>query len=596
MFKNYLFVALRHLKRFKAYSFINIMGLAIALACSFVIVLFIHDELSYDRFHLNAGRIYRVAMTITLQTRTLNSPTLQMALGPLLAASYPEVAEAVRFADEARTVVKHEDKEFYQSNILYADASIFRVFTFPLVRGNPQTALEKPSTTVLTETTARRYFGTTDPMGQVLRFNDERDFTVTGIVQDPPHNSSLRFDVLCSLESQFALNPRSRNDWIETNSHTYILLKPGQDYRQLEKKMEGIVAQRLGPVLKTVGGTARYFLHPLPKIHLYYPSYADDSSHAGNIASIYVFAAIAFLILGIACINFMNLATARSARRAKEIGIRKVAGAFRQDLVRQFLGESFISTLFASIVAVLLFIIALPALRSGLGIDLTFTPASAGRLTPLFAFLVLMVGLAAGSYPAFFLSSFHPADVLKGGLRSGRKNVRFRRILVGVQFIISIILIIVASLIREQLLFMKTKTLGFNKDQVLAMEIMDRQVFSSREVIKNRLKQVPGVLAVSAAQGVPGLGYFDNMPLVPEGFSFNESLIMTRFQADADYLPAMGIELAAGRNFSTENPSDSENSIIINETAVKELGWAEPLGKTIKIPVSPIRWQPKTVV
>jgi putative ABC transport system permease protein len=596
MGKNYFKVAMRSLKRDKLYSFINIAGLAIGMACSLMILLTLRHELSFDRFHEKAGRIYRVAMDVTTKERTFMTDA-QVALGPYLIERFPEVAGVVRLNYLAKTVVRTAGQEFTESNILYADPSFFEIFSFPLIRGDARTVLQTPYAVVLTETTAKRYFGSRDPIGQVLRFNDKMDVTVTGVVQDPPDNSHLRFDLLCSHETRFAENPRLRGDWIETNTPTYLFLKENAEARRLEKKMGGIIAERIGPMLKSVGMTARYVLQPLTRIHLYSPwNENEGSSVTGSLTHIYLFAAIAIFILGVAGINFMNLSTARSAKRAKEIGMRKVVGADRRNLIGQFLGESTATSLIALIVALAFVWMALPAFRSILGIRFSIGTAQLARLLPAFFLLAVIEGLAAGSYPAFFLSSFQPVNIMKGTFRAGKGRARFRRVLVGGQIALCLVLIVGTGLIRAQLRFAMNKKLGFDKDHVLAVEILDRKFFQAYEAIKARLSQIPGVVAVSASQGIPGSHLTDLFPLVPEGFSAGASLTMRRICADADYLPTLGMELAAGRNFSRDYPGDVENSIIINETAVRQLGWDHPLGKTIKIPVSPLKMQPKTVI
>jgi len=587
MFKNYLKIAIRNIRKHKGYSFINIVGLAIGMACCILIILYIAHELSYDRFHENADRIYRMGIDAKMGGSPILAP-LSNAPSPLvLKQDYPEVLDAVRIRPTfpvLKNLVKYEDKQFYEEGVLYVDNSFFNVFTFPMIKGNPKTALKTAYSVVLTKEIATRYFGEDDPLGKVLRFNDQEDFTVTGVVKNVPQNSHFTFNMLCSFETLYARDREAYENWFNWNLYAYLLLPENYDYHELEKKFPAFVAKHIGKELRAFGGEMKYFLQPITKIHLH-SNLQFELFGNSSILYIYIFGAIALFILLIACINFMNLATARSANRAKEVGLRKVVGAKRKEIIRQFLGESFVYSFFSLLIALVLVELALPFFRSLSGIDLRLSYASLSWLIPGFLGLILFVGIIAGSYPALFLSRFQPVRVLKGSLKAGAASSRFRSILVVAQFVISISLIIGTTIILNQLNYMKNTSLGFDKEKVLVVQIMDQNIRQSLDSIKAELKGIPGVINVSATSTIPG-EFPDNTPFIPEGFSEKQAQIMESINVDHDFIPTLGMEIVAGRDFSAEFKTDREEAAIINETAAKKFGWDDPVGKTIKAPTS----------
>ena len=600
MFKNYLKTGWRNIKRQKGYSFINIAGLALGMACAILIVFYIHHELGFDRFHENADRIYRVVIDATIKQDQVIVPAAQMAFGPTVAKDFPEVDAAVRIQSMSKTMVKYADRSFYEKGLLYADASVFDVFTFPLVAGDPKTALARANTVVLTEKTAKKYFRGEDPVGKFLRFNDKTDFAVTGVMKDVPTNSHLQFDAFVSLETRFASNPRLKEDWFNINMPTYLVFRDPRGPKDIGPKLAAMVEKRLGLLMKSMGAKMTYTFQPLTRIHLYSRSsrYAFEyAANNGDIQYVTMFAAIAFFIIGIACINFMNLATARSAKRAREIGLRKVVGARRPALIGQFLGEATTHSLLSLMIALILVQIALPFFKSISGIDLTLGASQLTWLVPLFFGLALFVSLAAGSYPAVFLSALHPVKTLRGSWKAGRGSARFRRVLVIFQFLIGIGLIIGTGVIRRQLDFMRNRNLGFSTDQVLVTRIDDPAMFKRIESIKARLKEIPGVVSASVTQAVPGqITEINGQPFVPEGFLESEPVMLRQFSADADFVPTIGLEIVRGRNFSREIPTDAE-ALLINEATARKLGWTDPLGRKFKMPIMPIgKWQEKTVI
>ncbi len=583
MFKNYFLTALRNILKHKGYSFINIAGLAIGMACCILIIIFIMTEMGYDKFHTKADRIYRMAIDATLGERIINMPVSNNPSGPTLVRDYPEVENAVRLNSwRARTSLTYQGLQFYEDGIFWADQSFFSVFSFPLIRGDAETALQVANSMVLTESTAEKYFGAEDPMGKVLKVNNQADYTVTGVCRDAPQNSHFHFDMLASFETLLAQNPRMADIWLNFNNYTYLLLTEEADPVTLEAKFPALVEQYMGKDLKALGGTIGFYLQPLRDIHLH--SHLEGELEGnGNILYVYIFAAIALFILIIACINFMNLATARSATRAREVSMRKVAGAHKGALIGQFLGETVLFSLISLGIALVLVWQALPYFSAISGIEMKIRPELLPWLIPTFFGLILFVGLVAGSYPALYLSSFEPATVLKGSFKAGKAGSRFRGILVVGQFIVSIALIIGTSLVLNQLRYMKTKDLGFDKSNVLVTQVRGRKMLEALDSIKAQLEQIPGVLAVASSSIVPG-----SQPNVsvfrPEGFADDETQIMEQFRVDEDFFPALGIEIVKGRNFSKEFTTDPDQSVLINETAARRFGWEDPVGKTIRIP------------
>jgi len=595
MIKNYLKSALRNIKRHKGYAFINIAGLAIGMACCILILMYITTELSYDRYHENADRIFRLGLDANMGGTGVVTPISNVPSAPTLIQSYPEVLDAARISTVSKRAVQYEDKVFFENGIMYADSSIFQVFTFPMIKGDPNTALKPAYTLVLTEETAQRYFGKDNPMGKILKYNNQYDLTVTGVMENVPKNSHFTFDMLCSFETLYDLDRESMEEWFNFNLYTYLLLSEGFDYRELEQKLPALVDKYMGDMLKALGGEINFFLQPLTSIHLH-SNLENEIRPNSSITYIYIFTAIGLFILCIACINFMNLATARSYTRAKEVGMRKVIGAERKELIWQFLGESLIYSIFSLVIALLFVQIALPFVESLSGREMSLNLAEMPWLVPSFFGLVLLVGVVAGSYPALFLSSFHPAQVLKGNWKAGSVHSRLRSFLVVAQFIISISLIIGTGIILSQLNFMKNKSLGFEKKNTLVVEIKDRNMQQSLDSIKAEIQKIPGVLNVSSSSLVPGQEP-SVQPFIPEGYTEKQAQLMESFTVGHDFFPTLGMEIVKGRNFSPEYGTDSSSAAIINETAAKRYNWEDPIGKTIQAPSDEVgKWQTYTVV
>ena len=577
MFQNYLKIALRNLLKYKTYSFVNLAGLATGLASCMLIMGYIYNELSYDKFHERADRIFRITTELSFPENERKMATTSAPLAEELQKAYPEIENTVRFWRQgSRIPVQYEDKEFFEENYLFADQTVFDVFSFPMTRGNPKTALEAPSSAVITERLAKKYFGDVDPLDKVLRLNDRNDYKVTGVLQNVPENSHLAFDMLLSFESLYVNNQASVARRGNFRYHTYILLKEKANQAELERKFPHFVQQFFG-MTEEQASNFHFVLQPLSSIHLHSNLNREISGNS-DIKYVYIFSVIAFSILLIAMVNFMNLATARSATRSLEVGLRKVLGAEKRKLIQQFLGESIIFCLLALGVALLFVELAGPYFSTLTGSKLHLGYLELPWLVPGLIGLALVVGLFAGSYPAFFLASFKPLQVMKGGLKAGKAKARLRRILVVAQFAVSIVLIIFSLIAFSQLNFMRSKKLGFNKEQVIVMSLRGSINLSALAPSKELLKSHSGVLSVAASSHVPGL-FYNTVGYLPEGFE--QAILMKLINIDHDFIPTLGMEMAAGRNFSEVLASDP-GSIIINETAAKLIGWDDPVGKKIR--------------
>jgi putative ABC transport system permease protein len=601
MFKNYLKIAFRNIKNHKGYSFINIAGLAIGMACCILMVVYITSELSFDRYHKNADRIYRLCHHANIGGTDLCSGVSNATAALALRDSYPEVVNAVRFGRTYQPVVKYQDKQFFETRLYYADDPVFDIFSWPMIKGNPGTALKAPYSIVLTEDMAKKYFGDEEALGKILKIDNKDNYTVTGVIKNIPVYSHFLINGLLSFKTLYAqgetVSPHL-TDWLSYNYFTYVLLEEGVNYRDLEKKFPALLEKHAGEQMRAKGSTLEYFLHPLKKMRLYS---IDGGRGSDPILYIYIFAAIAVFVLLIACVNFMNLSTARASNRVLEVGIRKVVGADRRKLIWQFLMDALVFSFLSIVLALFLVELALPLMGSLAGRPLSLNINEMPWLIPGILGMVLFTGLLAGSYPAFFLTAFQPIKVLKGDLKSGTANSRLRSILVVAQFAICIILIVAIELIISQLNYMKNREPGFDKEHVVVLPMMDDRVREMLPVIKKELESHHSVSHVSAASTLPGWGSQVN-DKIPEGFTLATTQLMADINVDQDFIPTMGMKMIKGRNFSKTFGTDERNAVIINETAARQYGWKEPLGKIIM--ASPLpgeggffsSWVPKKVI
>lgn len=579
MIKNLLLVALRNFKRDKWYSLINILGLTIGITFSLFLIFYIKDELSYDRYNVNSARIYRIVSHEKEPDKDMMKWAITPAsLAPVLKNEYPEVEEAVRFDGGDKTVYKIGDVKLYEDKIFYTDSNVFKVFTYHFLDGDPKTALIAPNSIVLTQSVAEKFFGkSTGIVGQSLQ-NDKGDiYKITGVIKDVPQNSSLRFNLLISSST---LGKDYGNNWGNFGTYTYALLKPNVNVKAFENKMQPLYDKYMAPIFAKSNINIQFFAQPLSSIHLH-SDMQFEPEELGSISYIYIFSAVAFFMLLIACINYMNLTTARSSRRAKEIGIRKVTGSTKSQLVAQFLVESLLTALFALILSMILISILLPTFNLLSGKEITFHSLMEPSTFFILLSIVLFVGLVGGSYPAFYLSKFNPVHILKGSLSKSSSNVNLRRTLVVVQFSISMIMLICTWVVYGQLKFLQNKDLGFNKEQVLSLGVnANKDMRSNILAFKNEVQKNPNVLSASTSQSLPGNNTSYLLFSIETKTGYKDEGVNC-YGIDEDYFRTLGMKLIAGRNFS--KPSDTLKSIIVNQKMVKHFGWKEPLGKKVKI-------------
>ncbi len=578
MLKNYLKIAFRNIRKHKIYTFINISGLAIGMACCLLIFLWVKFELGYDRFHEKADRIYRIANEAQIGKTEINQTMTSAPLGPRLKADYPQVEEALRIYLRTNTLVTQDNNNF-REDILFADSTFFDMFSFVLIKGDSRSALCKPNSVILTESTAKRIFGENNPVDKLLKLNGNNIFTVKGVMKDVPDNSHFHFDIVVSMMSDQG-SYRNTNYWGSNRFLTYILLKNGASPRDIEAQLPDFVNKYIG---KTVpgwdkwlasGNFCSFYLQPMTDIHLH-SDISGEFEANGSRAYVIIFSVTGLFILIIACINFINLTTAHAAKRSREVGLRKVVGSTRRQLIRQFLGESLVSGFSALILGIIILEAVLPVYSNIMGIQLKMNYFSDPLVLPALTGFAAAIGIISGIYPSFVLSSYKPACVLKGNISRGAKNPVLRGVLVVFQFAASIILITGTYIVYDQLEYFQNKKPGFNKEQVVIVNSPVRWGFDS-ESFKKDLRQQAGIKAVAGASSLPGRP-LNNIGINPEG---NERITLDVATADYDYDKTLQLEMASGRFFSRDFLSDS-SAIILNETAVKLLDWDNPSGKRL---------------
>lgn len=582
MFKNFIKTAFRSLLKNKGFTAINILGLALGLATCLLIIFYVVDELSYDRFNTKADRIYRVNMDLKYGGNVASFAITPPPLAATLVTNFPEVEKCARLIHDTGVRIKKGDEYIQEEKVVYADSELFGVFTLPLAEGDAKTALSAPNTAVITERTAKRYFNNTHAVGKTLTLSNNTSYKITGVMRDIPNQSHFNFDFFLSLAAR---EDAKSNDWNNFSYSTYILFKPGADPKKLEAKLPALMKKQLGANYDRLEKSGNYFklnIMPLTDIHLKSNRQYELGANS-SISYVYIFSAIALFVLLIACINFMNMSTARSANRAREVGVRKVLGSSRQYLIAQFLSESLLVTIGAAIIAVVAAWALLPLFNQIAGKQLAITTQTLMWLLPSLLVIIVVVGVLAGSYPAFYLSAFHPIAVLKGKIATGFKGGNFRNILVVFQFAISIFLIIGTLVIYNQLTYIQHKDLGFNRNQVLVVKNVD--VLQNAKTFKQEVMQVAGVKSASLSGFLPtGVvrqpdAVFRNKTPDPKNALFTEI-----WPIDEDYLSTMGMSMAKGRGFSSQFTTDSA-AIVINETAARMLGYGnDPLDKKLYRP------------
>jgi len=584
MILSYLKITLRNFAKYGSYSLVNILSMSVGIAVCALILIWARDELSFDKFHRNAENIYRIGTDINFG----GSQKVSIASAPLAPAIIelmPEAIDACRMSYASGLPIKHQDKLFKEEAVRYADNHFLQMFNFPLIYGDPKTALEKPLNIVLTESTAKKYFGDENPLGKTLFLENLEDYTVTGVAADLPANTVFNFNILRSMETLCSGPAKEQMQmWNNIQYYNFVSLKEGTSPEAFNVKIDTLLGEKMGEMMKSAGGSITAFLEVVPSLHLK-STMASDMGAPGSISTVYVFLAIAGVILLIACANYINLSVARASARFKEIGIRKVLGANRNKLICQFLFESIIVSLCAGILAIILIEIASPLLFSLAAKKIQFSLLSFSPDTLIFFCFTLTLGIIAGMYPAFYLSAFRPVVFLKGTFSTNESKRTFQSVITSMQFIISIALIIGVFVIYYQLHYIRNKDLGLDPHQVMVVPM----IFSGEKTFGSSLieefKNIDGVLSI----GVSNLAPSKAMQLAvvsPEGFSQDQTVMMNVIDVDHNYIPTLKIQIVSGRNFYLENSTDLYNSILINETAVRQLGWDDPLGKTIACAVA----------
>ncbi|MDR6940390.1 ABC transporter permease [Mucilaginibacter pocheonensis] len=590
MIKSFIKLAFKSLLKNKGVTAVNILGLAMGLAVSMLIVFYVTDELSYDHYNTNVRRIYRVNTDIKFGGNASSYAITPPPLAATLVNDFPEVESATRLLHDVGVRIKKGSENIQEDRVAYSDPGIFSIFTLPMMAGDPKTALKAPNTAVITESTAKRYFNSTQVIGKTLVINNTNNYKITGVIKDIPSASHFNFDFFLSMASK--AEDKSQN-WLNYVVSTYILLKPNASPQTLTARLPAMVKRTFNgmannaannlDVMEKHGDYVRMNLTPLTDIHLRSNRQYELGANS-SIQYIYIFSAVALFILLLACINFMNISTARSANRAREVGVRKVMGSSRASLIKQFLTESVLVTLIATIAAVLAAWALLPLFNEVANKNLSITPQIAMWLLPVLIIIVLAIGILAGSYPAFFLSAFQPADVLKGKLSAGFKGSKLRNFLVVFQFSISIFLIVGTVVIYNQLHYIQSRDMGFNRNQVLIVK--NAQVLGKQaKILQQQVKQLPGVLNATLSGFLPTKSnrapdaVFSSQAADPKSALFTEI-----WNVDEDYLSTMGMKVIKGRNFSKAFGTDS-SGVLINEAAAKMLGYYnDPLTKKVYRP------------
>lgn len=584
MFRNYLKILYRHIVKQKAHSTINIFGLALGITSCILLISYIMYELSFDGFHKNANRVYRLAYSRVSEGQLTNTAGSPAPAAVALMNDYPEVISAVRFMKTIRRSFVYQDKSHLQDGVMYADQSFFDVFSFELIEGDRETALAVPWTMVITESTAKRYFGDESPVGKIVEWDNNFKYTVTGVLKDIPDNSHFRFNVLASFSTLIDFNAAIGEYWLSWTFNTYLLLEETTDYLEFEKKLARFNDRYLRPRMANEGGDIRAYLQPLRSIHL--NSNIDlEMGTNSDIRILYLLGAIAAVILLTACFNFVSLTTANAIVRAKEIGLRKVFGADRKKLIMQFLAESAAIAVIALVISMMAAVLLLPEFNRLTGTSIEIDYLSDLSFTGYLVLSALLTGLLSGMYPAFYLSAFRPSDVIKNREGTGAGRSFIRSVLATGQFTISIILMIATIIVFRQQEHLHTKDLGFNKDNVVSVQIVNSDVRTSVEAFRNELIGINGVIDASVTSIVPGeiALFLRSSATYPEGFDREDVFLMEYFQVDYRFLPTMEIDVVDGRGFSREFATEAEQSIMINQTAAKMLGWENPVGKRIHV-------------
>ncbi|MDW7691402.1 ABC transporter permease [Flammeovirgaceae bacterium SG7u.111] len=576
MFKNLLKTAIRSLLKNKAYSAINLIGLTIGIASSTLLFFYVLDEVSFDRFHGNHEKIYRVVSHISEPDKSFSWGSTQAPTGPQLMEDYPLVENYVRFFGMGRVLFQNGDTRLYQEDVIAVDSTIFEVFDFKLIEGDPATALGEPNSIVLTEEVAAKYFGSESPVGKILSMQDNTSLKVTGVVEDVPRNSHIDFAALMSLND----DQKTSDNWGSFYLSTYLVIPTPEKAAELKSLLPEMYEKYMAEIFKRMNIDIQYDLQPLASIHLYSNM---EGENGGNILYVYIMAIVAVFMLVIAGINYMNLATARSASRAKEVGVRKVMGSRRGQLIAQFLTESIVLSFVALLLSLLVVVSLLPFFNDVAGKQIGMEVLGSPMVLIVLLLITLITGLLGGSYPALVLSKFQPIMVLKGKVVSGKNNALFRKVLVVLQFSISMFMLICTWIVFDQLSFMQDKDLGYDKEQVMTVSLPREQEERAKfSVLRNKLIQNEEIINAATAWGrTSSIG--GRQIFTVETATGMEEKAFRPFRIDHNFLNTMGMELVEGRGFSLDYPADTLNSVLINEETARRMSWEEPLGKKVQL-------------
>jgi putative ABC transport system permease protein len=571
MIKNLLKTSIRYIRKHPGYSILNVLGLTLGISSALFLIIYVSDELSYDRYHKNADRIYRVSSKITETDDQFTWNVAQIPMGPQVVQDYPEVESFVRFINMPRALYKFEDKEYIEENFQYVDSTLFDIFTYKVIKGDVKSATRDPKKIALTETTAARYFGSADPIGKTLTAGDNT-YEVTGVFEDVPSNSHFRFDAVAARNNL----PKQLGTWGNFGVFTYLLLPQNIDIKAFETKIQGMYDAHMKTIFEPLKIKIEYILEPITKIHLYSTN-ANEPEPTGSITYVIIFGIVALFLVLIAAMNYMNLATARSANRAREVGLRKVVGSRRVTLVAQFLSESVVLTIISLIISILLLIVLLPKFNLLAGKSFNISILYSPEVIISVIGVILFAGILGGSYPAFFLSRFSPVTVLKGEITHGTAGSLFRKILVVIQFTISVAMIVCTLVVFRQLKFLKNMDQGFNQENVLMLQLNQGMV-RKYPVLKLALMENNDIKYVTSTNTQIGEGsgkVIFNMEtdqgMAQRGINFAV--------VDHDFVDALGIKIVKGRDFQQDMPSDTLSGVVVNETLANRMGWSDPIGK-----------------
>jgi len=575
MFSNYLKIFFRRFFRHPLYGIISLVSLTIGMTATVLAFLFIRYELSYDRFHSNAKEIYRVAMKSVSKDREETASTITAAVGPSLYEDFPEVMDFVRIRSPIAGYLSRGEKSISDPSICYVDSSFFKVFSFRLLKGNPRTALSQPFSIVLGEQTARKLFGEQDPMGQMVILNNKDAYEVTGLVADPPRNSQIQFSSLISFSTLYK-DSRMNMGWNGGWQYlTYIRLSPGASVEGLKVKMPDFMYEKINKKYEQFGERLEPVFEPLTGVYLH--SRAQGPGPSGSMGTLLIFTTVSLFILILASINFTNLSTSMASVRSAEIGIRKIYGAERKNLIGQYLGETVLMAFLALFLALVLLEFFLPQFNNIIGKDLRLYGPGNRWLILALPLIVLVVGIVSGSYPAFYLSSFKPLQVIHDVIAGRSHKLRFRNSLVFIQYFIAVVLILTTGVLFKQLRFLLSRDPGFKREQILVVPLIGDKVKENYSLLEEKLKNIPGVVSIASSSDYPGRGLTRNGYL-PEGME--KPVMIHVIDVDYDFLNTYGLKIVQGRNFSKKFKSD-QSAYLVNQSFVREMNWKDPVGKKV---------------